>query len=82
MERRTPVLALVAEHDVEAVEFTRELKEPVIDRCPEYRQLCTVRVLTGADHSLVADNAREQALAAMLDWFGSLEEPARASKVG
>ena len=76
------MLALLAEHDADAVEFNRELKEPVIDRCPEYQERCTVRVLAGADHSLVADQAREQALAALLDWFGSLDQPARITKAG
>jgi len=82
MERCTPVLALLAENDSDTVEFTRELKEPVIDRCREYREGCTVRVLAGADHSLVADNAREQMLAAVLEWSGSMEGLARATKAG
>jgi alpha-beta hydrolase superfamily lysophospholipase len=82
MERRTPVLALLAENDGDALDFARELKEPVIDRSRQYRERCTVRVLAGADHSLVADKAREQMLAAVLEWFGSLEEPPRISKVG
>ena len=79
MSHGTPVLSLLAGMDSVTRDFNAEFQERVVDRHRTLSRLCTMRVLPRADHSLLSQEARQQALQAMLDWFQSLEEeePAR-----
>jgi alpha-beta hydrolase superfamily lysophospholipase len=79
MKHGTPVLTLLAEMDQVAREFEDEFRRPVLDRDERYGKLCEVRLLPGADHSLVFDEGRQGTLAAIVGWFEALEGRDRAA---
>jgi alpha-beta hydrolase superfamily lysophospholipase len=77
MAHGTPVLTLLAEKDDVTREFEAAFMRPVLDRDARYRQLCQVRVLPGADHSLLFDQGRHAALETIVGWLDRLDSSER-----
>ena len=76
MERRIPVLFLLAELDNETPDFNAEFKALVLDRHGPYSKLCTVQTLPKTDHSFNFEDGRRRARNAIVEWLRSFDEPA------
>jgi pimeloyl-ACP methyl ester carboxylesterase len=60
MRRRTPVLIILPQLDVETETFEAEFRAKVLDAHPEYRDLCRVEYLPDTDHSVMFESSRER----------------------
>jgi pimeloyl-ACP methyl ester carboxylesterase len=60
MKRRTPVLLVLPELDVETETFEVEFRAKLLDARAEYAGLCRVEVLPDTDHSVMFEASRER----------------------
>lgn len=70
MRGSKPILFLLCEIDNETPDFNHEFRYKVLDKHPEYTQLCTIKELPRADHSLVFEEGRAASSEAILEWLG------------
>jgi pimeloyl-ACP methyl ester carboxylesterase len=60
MKRRTPVLLVLPELDVETETFESEFRGKVLASRPEYGALCRIEYLPDTDHSVMFESSRER----------------------